>query len=234
VNKISVIIPTFQHASTLPACIDSVLGQSRKPDEIIVVDDGSTDSTSGAISKYTKDVTYIKQENQGAPVARNNGFERSSGDLVIFWDADIIGAPDMLQELEDALANNPEASWVYSRFKWGSRSFGNQAFSAEDLKTHNYIHTTSLIRRRDFPQFDPSLKRFQDWDLWLTMSEQGKLGVFVDKELFKILIEKNRDAYSTWLPSILYKIPWHKFWWTPRSIKKHNEAKEIITKKHNL
>ncbi len=101
--SISVIIPTYQHASTISQCLDSIFNQTLLPDEIIVVNDGSTDNTEGVLAEYSSQIHYIKQSNQGAPVARNRGFDESTGDFVIFWDADLIGEPRMLETLQRAL-----------------------------------------------------------------------------------------------------------------------------------
>lgn len=232
--SLSVIIPTYQHASSLPRCLDSIFAQTRKPEEVIVVDDGSTDDTATALDPYLDRIVYIRQENMGAPVARNRGFDESTGDLVIFWDADVIGRPDMLERLESTLTAHSEASWAYSSFRWGRKLFQGKTFDAEDLQEQNFIHTTALIRRDAFPGFDPSLKRFQDWDLWLTMAGQGTHGIFVDEVLFEVLIEKDRQGYSQWLPSIAYKLPWSTLGWAPKVIRNHNEAMEVVRKKHQL
>ncbi len=232
--SLSVIIPTYQHASSLPRCLDSIFAQTRKPEEVIVVDDGSTDDTAAALDPYLDRIVYIRQENMGAPVARNRGFDESTGDLVIFWDADVVGRPDMLERLESALTAHSEASWAYSSFRWGRKLFRGKTFDADDLRAQNFVHTTALIRRDAFPGFDPSLKRFQDWDLWLTMSGQGTHGVFVDEVLFEVLIEKHRQGYSQWLPSIAYKLPWNTLGWAPKVIRSHDEAMRIVRKKHQL
>ena len=70
-NRISVIIPTYQHAATLPRVLGSVFAQTLQPTEVIVVDDGSTDSTVAVLAPYTDRITYVHQQNQGAPMARN-------------------------------------------------------------------------------------------------------------------------------------------------------------------
>jgi glycosyltransferase involved in cell wall biosynthesis len=233
-NRISVIIPTYQHAGTLPRSLDSLLAQTRSPDEIIVVDDGSTDETSKVLQPYMNRLTYIYQENQGAPVARNNGFKLSCGDQVIFWDADVISEPSMLERLEEALKQNSGASWAYASFWWGRRLFQGQPFSLDALRSHNYIHTTALIRRKDFPGFDESLKRFQDWDLWLTMGAQAKHGVFVDAPLYRVLVQSHRRSYSRWLPGFVYRLPWRWIAWTPRFIRGYEVAHAIIVAKHRL
>lgn len=233
-NRISVIIPTYQHASTLPRVLDSLASQLRQPDEIIVVDDGSTDGTREVLSAYLDRIKYILQENKGAPTARNVGFRESIGELVIFWDADVIGEPDMLKNLEEALELHEDASWAYSSFYWGKKLFLSTIFDQAKLRTNNYIHTSALIRRDAFPGFDESLKRFQDWDLWLTISKSGKEGFFVNKPLYKILIDEDRLGLSSWIPKIFYKIPWGKIGWAPKVIKDYNLAREVIVKKHSL
>ncbi|MBI4435414.1 glycosyltransferase family 2 protein [Candidatus Uhrbacteria bacterium] len=232
--RLSVIIPTYQHATTLPRALDSAFAQTRQPDEVIVVDDGSTDATVEALAPYRDRIGYLYQDNQGAPVARNRGFKQSTGELVIFWDADVIAEPMMLERLEDALKENPEAAWAYASFWWGRRLFQGRPFSAEALRSQNYIHTTALIRRKDFPGFDESLKRFQDWDLWLTMSEQGKVGIFVNESLYRVLVESDRPSYSRWLPKFVYQLPWRFLGWTPQAIRRYKAAHDVIVHKHRL
>lgn len=232
--KISVIIPTYQHAQTLPKTLESVLAQTKQPLEIIVVDDGSTDNTQAVLDPYRHRITVVTQPNQGAPTARNRGFEGSSGEAVIFWDADVIAEPTMLEDLAEALQNTPEASWSYGSFYWGRHLFKSRTFDPIALRAQNYIHTSALIRREAFPGFDPDLKRFQDWDLWLTMSEQGHTGVFVNKVLYTVIVASGRPAYSRWMPKLVYSIPWDKLPWKPRSITKHQAARLIIENKHHL
>jgi len=233
-SRISVIIPTYQHAATLPRALDSLFAQTRQPDEVLVVDDGSTDATVEVLAPYRERIAYLYQANQGAPSARNRGFEQSTGELVIFWDADVIGEPTMLERLEDALRETSEAAWAYSSFWWGRRLFQGRPFSAEALRSQNSIHTTALIRREDFPGFDESLKRFQDWDLWLTMSEQRKVGVFVNEVLYRVLVESDRPSYSRWLPKFVYRLPWQLIGWSPQAIRRYKVAHDVIVQKHHL
>ncbi|TAL50143.1 glycosyltransferase family 2 protein [Patescibacteria group bacterium] len=232
--KISVIIPTYQHASTLPRALDSLFAQTHQPDEVIVVDDGSTDETVEVLAPYRDRIAYFFQKNQGAPAARNRGFAKSSSELVIFWDADVVAEETMLERLQDVLEKNSQAAWAYSSFWWGRRLFQGRPFNPEALRSQNYIHTTALIRGADFPGFDESLKRFQDWDLWLTMCEQGKVGVFLDEPLYHILVESDRPSYSRWLPKFVYRLPWHLIGWSPQAIRRYKTAHERIVQKHRL
>lgn len=233
-SRVSVIIPTYQHATTLPRALDSVFAQTRQPHEVIVVDDGSTDQTVEALASYRDQITYAHQKNQGAPVARNKGFQLSTGEFVIFWDADVVAEPTMLEKLKTSLEENKNTSWAYSSFWWGKRMFRGRPFNAQALRAQNYIHTTSLIRREAFPGFDETLARFQDWDLWLTMSEQGHRGVFVDEPLYRVLVDPKRPSYSRWLPRMAYRVPWPLLGWAPGSIVEHQAAREIIVRKHGL
>lgn len=233
-QRISIIIPTYQHASTLPRCLDSIFAQSRKPDEIIVVDDGSTDDTQEVLKSYRDRVQVVIQANQGAPTARNHGFNQSVGDLVLFCDADVEMRPNMLADLEQALKTHPDASYAYSGFEWGWKAFTSFPFDADRLKQMNFIHTSALIRREAFPLFDTSLKRFQDWDLWLTMLERGSKGIFVNKNLFLVIQEDRPERMSNWLPSLIIRFPWKYIGWMPKRVRKYREAKKIILEKHHL
>jgi len=235
-KTISVIIPTYQHASTIAACLDSVLHQTHKADEIIVINDGSTDNTLEILKPYADKIILINKENDdGNPnPTRNLGFEKSTGDLVIFCDADVIMRPDMLQKFFQVLENHPEVSYVYGGFKFGWKAFSSFPFDVGRMKQMNFVHTSALIRREDFPGFDPKIKRFQDWDLWLTMLKDGHIGFFVNEELFQVIEAGGRKAISKWRPKIFYRIPWKKMGWMPASVRKYEEAREIIVRKHGL
>ena len=233
-SRISVIIPTYEHADTIAMCLDALLVQKRMPDEIIVVDDGSTDNTQEVLAKYQQRIAVIKQRNQGAPIARNVGFRAATGDYVIFCDADVVMAPEMLKELETALIAHPEASYAYSSFKWGWKKFASRSFDDAALKERNFIHTSALIRKEHFPGFAEDVKRFQDWDLWLTMLEQQHRGVFVEKELFRVHVSDSRTGISSWLPSFIIRFPWKHIGWMPKRVRAYNEAREAIVNRHSL
>jgi glycosyltransferase involved in cell wall biosynthesis len=233
-TSISVIIPTYQHAATIARCLDSVLKQTLKPTEIIVVNDGSTDNTLEILKPYRDKITLVEQENLGEQKARNNGFFASSCEFVIFCDADVVMRPEMLEKLAAVLKNHPEVSYAYSGFRFGWKSFSSFPFDVGRIKKLNFVHTTALIRREHFPGFDTSLRRFQDWDVWLTMMREGHIGFFVDEQLFHVLEASGRRGISKWRPKIFYRIPWKYLGWAPPSVKKYEEAKKVIMKKHRL
>lgn len=234
-STISIIIPAYNHAKTIRACLDSLFSQTRLADEILVIDDASTDQLEKVLEPYLHKITYVRQkENQGACLTRNHGFKHSKGEFVLFCDADLVLQENMLEKLESHLEKVPEASYAYCQFRFGWKRFSSFAFSEARLRQMNYIHTSALIRRGAFPGFDPSLKRFQDWDLWLTMLEQGFYGIFVKEELFRILVPRGRSGISAWRPKWMYKIPWEKFGWIPGSVNAYNQAKRRIIDKHDL
>ncbi len=250
---LDVIIPVYNHAEALGRCLFSLYGQTARPNRIVIVDDGSADAPESVADAW-KDrlpITFVHQENRGAAAARNRGFsychpERRTAkpaevegsnatdtvDYVIFCDADVKMHPDCLEKMKRALEEHPEASYAYSSFKFGFKTFICGPFDAEHLRKMPYITTTSLMRAKDFPGFDESLKKFQDWDLWLTMLEQNKTGVWVPEVLFTI--KPRKSGMSLWLPSFVHKIPWPIFGWMPREVQRYREAKRIIMEKHNL
>jgi glycosyltransferase involved in cell wall biosynthesis len=233
-HMISVIIPTYQHAQTLGACLESMLSQTNRPSEIIVVDDGSTDQTRAVLEPYLDRIRVMHQKNQGAPVARNNGFLASTGSRVMFCDADVVMEPDMLETLSQTLDSHPNAAYAYAGFWWGGKKFSSFPFDPERLKKMNYIHTSALIRRETFPLFDPSLKRFQDWDLWLTMLEAHDTGIHVPRCLYRVMLPRRSVGISLWVPTFLYRVPWNRLGWRPSFIKQYEEAMNIVLKKHRL
>ena len=230
---ISVIIPLYNHKNTIAACLQSIQAQTYPHIEIIVVDDGSTDGGS-EIAKAFENVMVLQQRNSGAPVARNAGSAKSHGDFLLFCDADILMQPQMLETMYETLTEHPEHAFAYSAFTFGYKLFHGIPFDRERLFVSNYISTMSLIRREDFPGFDPALKRFQDWDLWLTVVKNGGTGICCSlyKPLFKTLIDGKSRIGTSWLPSILYKMPLIASFIAPKRIRKYREAREAICAKH--
>jgi glycosyltransferase involved in cell wall biosynthesis len=224
-SQISIVIPVYNAQKTLEPCLQSIFNQTFKDIEIIAVNDGSTDASLEILNKYQDKIKIISQDNQGAPAARNQGAAAAGAPYLIFCDADIVMQPEMLEKLYQALQDNPAASFAYSDFKFGFKTFKLFPFDSTKLKQTPYIHTTSLIRQDHFPGFDSSLKRFQDWDLWLTMSELGHIGQYVPKILFKIVA---RGTMSRWRPKIFQILPWLP------SIKAYQQAELIIKNKHRL
>lgn len=233
-DTISVIIPIYNQAAVLRRSLVSLLHQTYRPLEVIIVNDGSTDNFIQVMDAISRDsrfeelkIKVINQSNQGAPAARNHGFSESSGKYVIFWDADTVAKKNMLAVMQQALLDNPSVSWAYSQFCFGWKKMRSADFDPMQLQKNNYIDTTSLLRRDAFVPFDEKLKRFQDWDLWLTMVEQGKVGLFIPQVLYKKIV--NQWGISSWLPSFFFRLPWKT-----KKVEKYEAAARIVKQKHHL
>jgi glycosyltransferase involved in cell wall biosynthesis len=115
---ISVIITSYNYENYLRKTIESVIEQTYENVEIIVVDDGSIDSSREIIKSYGNPVVSLFKKNGGLASAINAGFAISHGDLVCLLDSDDFCHPSKLQELAQAAAHNPKASLIYHRMQW--------------------------------------------------------------------------------------------------------------------
>ncbi|MFZ4648856.1 MAG: glycosyltransferase family 2 protein [Patescibacteria group bacterium] len=237
---ISIIIPVFNQADKLGACLKSIASQTDQNFEVVIVDDGSKDNPEKVFSDFiiylsgigglkgVGDYQFFKQDNHGAPSARNHGFRESKGEYLFFCDADVIMKADLLEKLRITLEAHPEASYAYSSFYFGKKLFKVGPFDADKMCKAPYINPMALMRRSDYPAngWDESIKKFQDWDLWLTMLEAGHIGYFVPEILYGV---QTGGTMSVWLPAIAYKIcPFLP------AVKKYWAAMKIIKQKHNL
>ena len=231
---ISIIIPVYNGAKTLLDTIKSIEKQTFRDFEVIIVNDGSTDNTLNIFEKFSEkyklenNYYFFNQENKGAPAARNRGLKEAQGRFLFFCDDDAVLRSDALEKMMKFLQADNSIAYTYSSFYWGKKLFKLWPFDAERLKKMPYIHTMALIRRETFPVngWDESIKKLQDWDLWLTMLEAGHQGGFINDPLFRI---KPGGGISSWLPAFAYKA----FPFLP-VVKKYQRAVEIIKKKHNL
>lgn len=111
---ISVVIPVFNGAAYIAQAIESVLSQTLPPDEVLVIDDGSTDGTAELVRRYQPRVSYRHQPNQGPGAARSFGIHQSNGDLLAFLDSDDLWLPDKLRLQKDALDQDPDLDLVFT------------------------------------------------------------------------------------------------------------------------
>jgi glycosyltransferase involved in cell wall biosynthesis len=114
-ESITVLIPAYNEASRIGAAIESVLGQTHRPSEILVIDDGSTDQTAAIAAGYPG-VRVISQENAGISSARNHGFRAATGDWIALLDADDLWLPDRLEWLIRATQMYPYVHFGFSDF----------------------------------------------------------------------------------------------------------------------
>jgi glycosyltransferase involved in cell wall biosynthesis len=104
-NRISVVIPVYNGAKTIAQTVESLLRQSLRPDEIVVVDDGSTDKTQEVLSKFDREVTALAQPNGGPASARNRGIRAATGAFVAFTDSDCLPDREWLARLMGGFEN---------------------------------------------------------------------------------------------------------------------------------
>lgn len=193
-DKITVIIPTYNRARTLDRAINSVLNQSYSNIEVIVIDDNSKDNTTEIIQHISdKRLKYIKlNENKGACFARNLGIENSTGEYIAFQDSDDEWYRDKLEIqlkfLKEGSYNLVGCSMnqIYDNGK--VKSFPNIDIESINIKEYilfgNIFSTQTILGKKECfvkNQFDNSMPRFQDWELMIRMCRTYKVGFMQDK-----------------------------------------------------
>jgi glycosyltransferase involved in cell wall biosynthesis len=174
--KISVVLPSYNHAHWLAECIESALNQSLKPHEIIVVDDGSKDNTREVVSRYP--VKYIYQENAGISAARNKGLRQSTGDWIAFLDADDYWLPGKLELQVAAIHDEGLCYCATTKFYNDGRSKAGEFFDASSansiLRYRNFFNPSSVLVKRDvitqIGGFNEKMPAAEDWEAWLKLS----------------------------------------------------------------
>jgi len=111
---VSVLIPTYNRACFLAECLESILGQTFPPKQIIVINDGSTDNIKSVLEPYKARIEYIEKENGGKSSALNLAMSRVIGDYVWVMDDDDVALPDALQRHIEILEQRPEVGFTYS------------------------------------------------------------------------------------------------------------------------
>src|SRR5262245_16163302 len=179
---VSVVIATYQMASFVGKAIESVLAQSYRHFELIVVDDGSTDDTRSVVQRYLSDarVRYHWQENAGQTVAKNTGIRLSSGKYVGFCDADDEWLPQKLGLQVPVLEARETVGLAYTRVqRIGAVDetlpvTGPSGQVTAELFLYNFVpFGTALVRRACLEKvgvFDERYRMGIDWDLWLRIS----------------------------------------------------------------
>lgn len=186
---ISLVIPCYNQARFLSDAIESVLAQTWKKVELIVVDDGSTDNTS-LIARQFPAVRYLYQANKGLGAARNAGLAWSNGQFVAFLDADDRLLPDALKEAAEYLLAHPDCAFVHGDYRYitvDGSSINTVRTSVRGksgyigLLEGNYIEMHgAVLYRRDILEsvggFDPSLPACEDYEMYLRIARAHPFG----------------------------------------------------------
>jgi len=182
---VSVVIPTYNRADYIAETIESVLGQTYENIEIIVIDDGSTDSTRELVERFTPRVRYVWQENSERGASRNHGLRLAGGEFIAFLDSDDLWLPDKAAEGVDFLTAHPavgligtDAMQIDGEGKENRilRARGYSGQVTEKLLQNNFIimpthlARTSAVKKVGGFREERQLSGSEDWELWVRLS----------------------------------------------------------------
>ena len=192
---ISVIIPSYNRLQTLIPAIESVRNQTSAVDEIIVVDDGSTDATSSEISRRYPQVRLIRQSNLGVSAARNAGIRQASFDWIALLDSDDTWLPEKIASIRMARHQQPEYLLFHSDEIWVRRGVRVNAMKKhrksggwifENCLPLCVISPSAVVFHKSLLQssgyFDETLPACEDYDLWLKICHKYPV-CYIDKPL---------------------------------------------------
>lgn len=181
--KVSVIIPCYNQGIYVSEAVDSVLAQTFRDFEIIIVNDGSTDEqTTAILEELNRDkTTVINTTNQGLAAARNNGISAAAGKYILPLDADDRIAPLYIEQCVQLLDAEPDVGIVYCRamlFGAVNSEWALPAYSIEEMVKDNVIFCSALFRREDWETvggYDTGMVYgWEDYDFWLSLIERGR------------------------------------------------------------
>lgn len=222
---ISVVVPIYNQGEYVTDCLDSILSQTVRPKEIIVVNDGSTDNSGEIVDSYIPlGVKVIHQVNKGLPSARNTGIMNATGEYVFFIDSDDMLTDDCIEELTiNILGTN--ADIVAPSFKCFGVS--NQEVilmpnpTLEDFKTGNRVGHFCAVRRSKLLEiggYNPKMIwGWEDYDLWIDLLKNGA----IIRTIPKVLV-----LYRTKLHSMIHDANEHSTELTIQMRKNHPEVYE--------
>ncbi len=178
--SISCVIPAFDAERYLGEALESVFAQTLPPDEVIVVDDGSTDGTADVAARYGDRILYLRQDNAGPAAARNRGVEAAAGELLAFLDADDLWHPEKLARQAARFESRPEldVSITHIRNFWESelereeKALVDHVLASDALP--GYTCQTMMVSRRGLARvgpFNPALRFGEDLEWFMRVRE---------------------------------------------------------------
>jgi glycosyltransferase involved in cell wall biosynthesis len=195
--KISVVITTYNRAELVLRAIESVVEQKSPADEILVIDDGSTDGTGAILQDKYPDISYLYQDNQGISAARNFGIKNAKYEWIAFLDSDDEWLPEKLERQRSALLNKPDYQICHTEEIWirnGKRV--NQMKKHKKFGGDIYKHclplcimspSSVLLHKNvflEFGLFDLDIPACEDYDMWLRICAFKNV-IFLDEPLIK-------------------------------------------------
>jgi glycosyltransferase involved in cell wall biosynthesis len=204
---ISVIIPTFNRVDFILQAIRSIQNQSKSVDEIIVVDDGSTDGTKELLQD--EDIAYIYQKNSGVSSARNRGIKEARYEWLAFLDSDDLWHKDKIKEQVSLHTKHPKLKVSFSDEKWvrdGKIVNKKKHLKKEEPTFLNSLRTckigvsTLFTHKTVFDEiglFDENLKVCEDYDLWLRILLKYKIKLLNKELITKQAGHKNQLSFTT-------------------------------------
>ena len=192
---VSVVIPVYNGAETIAAAIESVLAQTFRDYEVIVVDDGSSDATPSILDRFASKITVIKEANRGFCGARNAGIAQSHGELIALLDADDTWTSDKLEKSVAMLDAAPQVVLVYTDVvnqDAAGRDLGTSPIDASTAHAPSFdemlnrlwpIMPSTVVMRRDaYETCGRFVEGFsEDLDFWIRIREQGEFSYIAEK-----------------------------------------------------
>lgn len=190
-SDVTVIIPAFNAEKTIKNALTSVFEQTYKPKKIIIINDGSTDSTKQIVEDFALknteiEIELINQKNSGVSHSRNVGIKKASTKYIAFLDSDDAWHKKKIEKQMNALKTNKNSVFV-STSSTVKKYFSNQTYtiSYPKLLIQNHVITSSALTETKIAQellFNEKLKRAEDYNLWLKIARKGKM-IFIDEKL---------------------------------------------------
>ncbi|RYC05834.1 glycosyltransferase family 2 protein [Nocardioides zhouii] len=194
-TKVSIVIPCYNGGGLVQEAVTSALAQTHPAVEVLVVDDGSTDSTTLETLKHIEkagQARVIRQENQGLCAARNRGIEESAGAYILPLDHDDEIYPDYAAKAVDVLDSRAEVGIVYGRAERFGATTGDwylPDFSMGRMLATNLIYATAMFRRADWETvggYSTYMQHgYEDYDLWLKILGLDRQVVRLDEVVFR-------------------------------------------------
>lgn len=190
--RVSVVVPSFNQEGSINETISSILDQTLRPAQVVVVDDGSTDRTARELEKLGAHITVIEQANCGVSLARNRGASLVNGDFISFCDGDDVWHRDKLAMQTDLLLSDSTIRWCHVGVRFENSASGNEFDVTSGISGWVLQHLLRLdnpgvlgggsgvlMWRESFNAvqgFHPKLSIAADWHLFVRLAACGKLG----------------------------------------------------------